>query len=186
MFSDHAATALTLVNAIAQSESGPLLLDAVASQGAFLDGLTASGWTIERPQAREAHRVLAQEVTAKVHGAEEARRGMFAGERVDQLREPGVAQRREQFLRPVRSPALHPGFGGQPFLPESPGRIRKLRQLIDKHNPACELEVDGGIDMKTAKPAVDAGANVLVIGTGIFGYTHGPTAAIREVQSLLR
>src|SRR5438132_5381196 len=45
---------------------------------------------------------------------------------------------------------VHPGFGGQAFLPESPDRIRRLRTLIDRHNPACELEVDGGIDRQTA------------------------------------
>jgi GNAT superfamily N-acetyltransferase len=52
LFADHAAAALTLVDAIAQSQDGPLLLDAVASQAAFLEGLTASGWTIERPFQR--------------------------------------------------------------------------------------------------------------------------------------
>jgi len=52
LFADHAATALALVHAIAQSETGPLLIDAVASQAAFLEGLTASGWTIERPFQR--------------------------------------------------------------------------------------------------------------------------------------
>lgn len=52
LFADHAAAALALVNAIAQSQDGPLLLDAVASQAAFLEGLTASGWTIERPFQR--------------------------------------------------------------------------------------------------------------------------------------
>lgn len=52
LFADHAAEALALVDAIAQSETRPLLLDAVASQGAFLDGLTAAGWTIERPFQR--------------------------------------------------------------------------------------------------------------------------------------
>lgn len=52
LFADHAAAALTLVNTIAQSEERPLLLDAVASQAAFLEGLTASGWTVERPFQR--------------------------------------------------------------------------------------------------------------------------------------
>ncbi|MCK1744684.1 GNAT family N-acetyltransferase [Bradyrhizobium sp. 139] len=52
LFADHAAAALNLANAIAQSQDHPLLLDAVASQGAFLEGLTASGWTIERPFQR--------------------------------------------------------------------------------------------------------------------------------------
>lgn len=52
LFADHAATALALVHAIARSETGPLLIDAIASQAAFLEGLTASGWTIERPFQR--------------------------------------------------------------------------------------------------------------------------------------
>ena len=55
---------------------------------------------------------------------------------------------------------VHPGFGGQAFLPESPSRIARLRQLIEAHNPACDLEVDGGIDVKTAPLALAAGANV--------------------------
>jgi GNAT superfamily N-acetyltransferase len=52
LFADDAAAALALVDAIARSESGPLLLDAVASQAAFPEGLTASGWTVERPFQR--------------------------------------------------------------------------------------------------------------------------------------
>jgi len=80
---------------------------------------------------------------------------------------------------------VHPGFGGQPFLPESPDRIRRLRRLIEEHNPACELEVDGGIDLETAPTAVSAGANVLVVGTGIFGHPEGPTAATTKLRSLV-
>ncbi|MBC9876106.1 GNAT family N-acetyltransferase [Bradyrhizobium sp. INPA01-394B] len=52
LFADNAAEALALVHAIVQSETVPLLLDAVAPQAAFLEGLTASGWTIERPFQR--------------------------------------------------------------------------------------------------------------------------------------
>jgi ribulose-phosphate 3-epimerase len=73
---------------------------------------------------------------------------------------------------------VHPGFGGQEFLPESPARIRLLRGLINRLNPKCELEVDGGIESHTAPVAVAAGANVLVIGTGIFRHPDGPGAAV--------
>ena len=52
LFADNTTEALALVHAIARSETRPLLLDAVASQAAFLEGLTASGWTIERPFQR--------------------------------------------------------------------------------------------------------------------------------------
>jgi ribulose-phosphate 3-epimerase len=79
---------------------------------------------------------------------------------------------------------VHPGFGGQTFLPESPERIRRLRQLIDRYNPRCELEVDGGIENHTAPMAVAMGANVLVIGTGIFAAPEGPAEAVRRLRSL--
>ena len=52
LFADNAADALALVHAIARSETAPLLIDAVALQAAFLEGLTASGWTVERPFQR--------------------------------------------------------------------------------------------------------------------------------------
>jgi ribulose-phosphate 3-epimerase len=79
---------------------------------------------------------------------------------------------------------VHPGFGGQKFLPESPERIRRLRQLIERYNPSCELEVDGGIELHTAPVAVQAGANVLVVGTGIFGAAEGPGAAVQRLRRL--
>jgi len=79
---------------------------------------------------------------------------------------------------------VHPGFGGQAFLPESPERIRRLRALIDRHNPRCELEVDGGIDAHTTAIVVAAGATVLVAGTSVFGTPDGPAAAVRHLQAL--
>jgi ribulose-phosphate 3-epimerase len=76
---------------------------------------------------------------------------------------------------------VHPGFSGQAFLPESPVRIRRLRQLLDRLNPGCELEVDGGIDLKTIPAAVEAGATVLVAATAVFGAPEGPAAAVRAL-----
>lgn len=80
---------------------------------------------------------------------------------------------------------VFPGFGGQSFLPTSVGRIRQLRALIDRLNPTCELEVDGGIDHQTAVAAVAAGANVLVAGTSIFRYNQGPAEAVRDMRRLV-
>jgi len=79
---------------------------------------------------------------------------------------------------------VHPGFGGQSFLPQSPDRIRRLRELIDRDNPECELEVDGGIGPQTARLTVAAGANVLVSGSDVFGHPDGPGAAVRELSAL--
>jgi|SRR5581483_2339311 len=79
---------------------------------------------------------------------------------------------------------VHPGFGGQAFLPDSPARIRRLRGLIDERNPACELEVDGGIELHTAAAAVRSGATVLVAGTSVFRAAEGPAAAVRALAAI--
>ena len=64
---------------------------------------------------------------------------------------------------------VEPGFGGQAFLERQLDTIRRVRQLIDEVNPACELEVDGGINPVTARQVVEAGANVLVAGSSVYG-----------------
>jgi ribulose-phosphate 3-epimerase len=64
---------------------------------------------------------------------------------------------------------VNPGFGGQDFIPASLERIRTVRALRDLHNPDCLIEVDGGIDPGTAPGVVDAGAQVLVAGSAVFG-----------------
>jgi ribulose-phosphate 3-epimerase len=81
---------------------------------------------------------------------------------------------------------VHPGFSGQAFLPESPARIRRLREMIEARNPKCELEVDGGITPDTGLAAVQAGANVLVAATAVFGDRDGPAAAVRRLLAVAR
>jgi len=77
---------------------------------------------------------------------------------------------------------VEPGFGGQSFMADQLPKIRGLRALIDKMNPSCELEVDGGIDVNTAPLVADAGANVLVAGSAIFKKADR-AAAIREIRA---
>lgn len=64
---------------------------------------------------------------------------------------------------------VNPGFGHQPFLQSTLPKILRVSQMIEQVNPQCALEVNGGIDEATAPLAVDAGANVLVAGSSIFG-----------------
>ena len=76
---------------------------------------------------------------------------------------------------------VEPGFGGQAFMSEQLDTIREVRQIINKYNPACELEVDGGIAPKTAPLVIEAGANVLVAGSAVYGAEDIP-AAIRTLR----
>ena len=64
---------------------------------------------------------------------------------------------------------VEPGFGGQAFMDSQLATIRRVREIINQYNPACDLEVDGGIGPKTAQLVVDAGANVLVAGSAVYG-----------------
>ena len=64
---------------------------------------------------------------------------------------------------------VEPGFGGQAFMDSQLATIRRVREIIDRYNPNCDLEVDGGINSATAKLVVDAGANVLVAGSAVYG-----------------
>jgi ribulose-phosphate 3-epimerase len=81
---------------------------------------------------------------------------------------------------------VHPGFGGQAYLPESPQRIARLRQMLDRINSRCELEVDGGIDEGHALTSVQAGARVLVIGTALFRPAEGPQKTLQKILHRLR
>ena len=64
---------------------------------------------------------------------------------------------------------VEPGFGGQSFMHDQLDKIRQIRRRMDDVNPGCDLEVDGGITPETAPLALEAGANVLVAGSAVFG-----------------
>jgi len=78
---------------------------------------------------------------------------------------------------------VEPGYGGQDFMEAMLPKISKLRDIIDGKGLNCELEVDGGIGLKTAKLCVDEGANVLVAGVDIFHETNR-AAHIEKLRNL--
>ncbi len=79
---------------------------------------------------------------------------------------------------------VNPGFGGQEFIPAMTYKIMKLKQMIKDSNlkKSIDIEVDGGINIDTAPIAVRAGANVLVIGTAIYG-SDNPAEYIKEIKN---
>lgn len=76
---------------------------------------------------------------------------------------------------------VEPGFGGQRFMADQLPKLRRVRALIDQYAPGCELEVDGGVDESTALLCVEAGADVLVAGSAVFGKADR-AAAIRAIR----
>ena len=69
--------------------------------------------------------------------------------------------------------SVHPGFGGQKFIPEVLSKIEELKNIKLKENLKFDIEVDGGIDFNNSKLVVKAGANILVSGTTIFKNNNG-------------
>ncbi len=69
---------------------------------------------------------------------------------------------------------VNPGFGGQTFIPRSTSKIEATRVLLDRCQSAAPIEVDGGIDLRTVGPVVEAGAEILVAGVAVF---HAPDPA---------
>jgi ribulose-phosphate 3-epimerase len=80
---------------------------------------------------------------------------------------------------------VNPGFGHQRFLYTTLPKIHRVGQMIERLKPGCELEVDGGIDEATAQLTVDAGANVLVAGSAIFGANVGVCAAMQRLRGAI-
>jgi ribulose-phosphate 3-epimerase len=65
--------------------------------------------------------------------------------------------------------SVNPGFGGQSFIPATIAKIKTLRGLIDANNVSCDIEVDGGVSVKTIADIAAAGANIFVAGSAIYG-----------------
>lgn len=87
-------------------------------------------------------------------------------------------------LKQVLLMSVHPGFGGQKYIPETAEKIAQLKQLTNEAGVNIPIEVDGGINDKTAPLAAQAGADILVCGSYIF--KNGDIASqIRKLEGIL-
>ena len=77
---------------------------------------------------------------------------------------------------------VEPGFGGQSFMADQMPKVAQLREWLNDVNPECLVEVDGGVDLKTAPVCKEAGAQVLVSGSAYFKAADKP-AFVREIQA---
>jgi ribulose-phosphate 3-epimerase len=87
-----------------------------------------------------------------------------------------------EFCDFVLAMSVNPGFGGQRFIEPVVAKIRHIAQMIRERGVAVEIEVDGGIDSKTAPLVVAAGATILVAGSAVFGQ-QDRTAAMEAIRS---
>ncbi len=80
--------------------------------------------------------------------------------------------------------SVNPGFGGQKFIYNAIPKIRRLRQMIDEKNAKCLIEIDGGVGLHNAEAIVNAGCDVLVAGTSVFGDPN-PKLAIQRFKNIV-
>lgn len=76
---------------------------------------------------------------------------------------------------------INPGFGGQKLIPRTLSKVERVRSEVERQGLTTDVEVDGGVDASNARSCVDAGANVLVAGTAVFGHADGPAAGGQAV-----
>jgi ribulose-phosphate 3-epimerase len=80
---------------------------------------------------------------------------------------------------------VNPGFGHQQFIRTTLPKIERVRELVERCKPDCDVEVDGGIDATTAPLVVRAGATVLVAGSSIFGDRDGVATAMNRLRTAI-
>lgn len=79
--------------------------------------------------------------------------------------------------------SVNPGFGGQSFIEKTYDKVSELKEIIIKNNASVLIEIDGGVSAKNARQLVDAGADVLVAGSFVFG-SDNPKQTITDLKSL--
>lgn len=79
--------------------------------------------------------------------------------------------------------SVNPGFGGQKFIEHTLGKTRRLRELIDRTGSKALIEIDGGVNLETGRALAEAGADILVAGSYVFGASD-PAATIRGLAEL--
>jgi ribulose-phosphate 3-epimerase len=166
---------------------GPIVVDAlrerVHAQGAFID----VHLMIQRPeqQVAEFAKVGADSITAHfeatphVHYAVQQIKagGCRAGVAITPSTPAEVVRELLDDLDLVLCMSVNPGWGGQPFIPHTTDKLARLRALLPER---VRLEVDGGVALATARTVVDAGADLLVAGSHVFG-ADDPAAAYRAL-----
>jgi ribulose-phosphate 3-epimerase len=109
--------------------------------------------------------------------------GKLAGVAINPATPAAVLEEIVQDVDLVLVMTVNPGFGHQRFIGTTVPKIARVRELIQRLKPGCEVEVDGGIDATTAPLVARAGATVLVAGSAIFGEPEGVTTAMTRLHA---
>ena len=79
--------------------------------------------------------------------------------------------------------SVNPGFGGQSFIENTYGKVKKVKEIINQHSSGCLIEVDGGVNISNAPRLIESGADILVAGNSVFG-SKDPLMAITDLKGI--
>ena len=82
--------------------------------------------------------------------------------------------------------SVNPGFGGQSFIETSLSKVQRLRRMLNERGSQAQLEIDGGIDARTAPQVVTAGATMLVAGSAVFRAPGGAAEGVRKLRESMK
>ncbi len=167
---------------------GPLVLAGIADQVHSAGGAVDVHLMIEAPerQIAEFAKAGADSITFHVEATPHAHRTLSAVRELGCLAgialNPGTSAEAvaefQGLADIVLCMSVNPGWGGQSFIPTSPAKVERLRQLVGE----ARIEVDGGIDTTTAGPIAAAGASLFVAGSAVFGAAD-PAQAYADIAS---
>jgi ribulose-phosphate 3-epimerase len=168
---------------------GAMIVDALAELVHGRGGILDVHLMVERPERRIEEFAAAGadalivhwEATPHVHYALQAVReaDLDAGLALNPATPADVVAGLTEMVDHVLCMTVNPGWGGQPYIESSTAKVARLRELL---GPEVPIEVDGGIDVRTAPGAADAGATLFVAGSSIFG-AEDPGAAYAEMAA---
>lgn len=113
------------------------------------------------------------------------RKGKMAGVSINPGTPIGALEEILPFVGQVLLMTVNPGFGGQSFIDTSLDKISRMREMIERRNPACRLQVDGGINSGTIREVVEAGADTIVAGSAILGNGRSAATNMKRLRSEL-
>lgn len=90
------------------------------------------------------------------------------------------------FVQKLLVMTVNPGFGGQTFIPAMLDKISRARALIDARNLRCRLQVDGGVKAGNIRRVIDAGADTIVVGSGIYNDQQTVAEAVSQIRAAMR
>ena len=166
---------------------GPLVVSALREQDERAGGMLDVHLMIERPERHIREFVKAGDHSVSFHAeatphvaytASLVREsGASVGVAINPATPVGALAEVKDMIDLALCMTVNPGWGGQPFIEHSLDKLERLRGILGEH---VALEVDGGIDPRTAPPCRAAGANLLVAGSAVFG-APDPAAAYRAI-----